>query len=82
MISSGSRLRNRLGWVSEGGLQKLGGPNVHDGRIGRLGWRSSYQHQPCLIVISQLKSRLQRDENAVLDLILKHFPDNRILGGK
>lgn len=72
----------RGGSVGKGGLQKLGASNVHDGRIGRLGWRSSYQHQPCLIVISQLKSRLQRDEHAVLDLILKQFPDNRILGGK
>ncbi len=35
-----------------------------------------------LVVIAQLKGRLQWDEDAMLDLVLEKLSDNRILSGK
>lgn len=89
MISSGSRSRSKLRVSAgrtpvregRGGPRRLE-PDVQDDGIGSFGWRARYQHMACLVIIAQLQGRLQRNENAVLDLFLKKFPDNGILGGK
>ena len=90
MISSGSKLRSRLrgcqrGKTSSprtGGCLPGRGLDVQDGRVGGLGWRPSDQNTSRLVVIAQLKRRLQRDEDTMLDLVPEKLSDNRILGGK